>query len=66
MKNVVQFSGGKESTAMLLLLMERGVPVMRFSDGSERRRSERTTTTSYAGEIKIFRLKKNSSNGTIM
>lgn len=40
--------------------------IMRFSDGSERRRSERTTTTSYAGEIKIFRLKKNSSNGTIM
>lgn len=39
---------------------------MSFSDGSERRRSERTTTTSYAGEIKIFRLKKNSSNGTIM
>lgn len=39
---------------------------MRLSDGSERRRSERTTITSYAGEIKIFRLKKNSSNGTIM
>lgn len=39
---------------------------IRFSDGSERRRSERTTTTNYAGEIKIFRLKKNSSNDTIM
>ena len=25
---------------------------MHFSDGSERRRSERTTSTSYAGEIK--------------
>lgn len=66
MKNVVQFSCGKDSTAMLLLLMERGVPVMRFSDGSERRKSGRTTTTSYAGEIKIFRLKENFSNCTIM
>ena len=27
MKNVVQFSGGKDSTAMLLLLLERGVTV---------------------------------------
>lgn len=27
MKNIVQFSGGKDSTAMLLLLLERGVTV---------------------------------------
>lgn len=27
MKNIVQFSGGKDSTAMLLMMLEKGMPV---------------------------------------
>lgn len=27
MKHIVQFSGGKDSTAMLLMMLERGMPV---------------------------------------
>ena len=43
---------------LFCILQEASILIISFSVGSERRRSERTKTTSYAGEIKEKFLQK--------